>query len=359
MESVSGALYARAKSQPGSRDERIRLNSEILAEGRKCLADHPEVPRTSNQSEILVRRVLLPAAERLYENAPSPENRDTLRQLAEDVVSLPVYEGHLLVPEKTRAGYLRAKLAIYPKQGGPPQDAAKHIRALIEAFPVRPELKEPEALHGQALVYAAQLACEAGEKALAGELCKTIAERYLSASQALDVLAQAGHPALFEGELTTLDGKKLTFPGDGKGKIVLVDFWATWCAPCRASLPHVKALHEAYKDRGVLVVGVSCDMPRAPETVGENRQKVADFVTTNGYSWTQTYSGEWPKAAEKYGVSSIPRVFLLDREGRVLTTSARGREEELIRQALGSSDQERGGQLSGKPEAPQSTGRKR
>ena len=333
-ESVGAALYQRAKQQPQEREGRIALNTGIVAEARKCLAEHPGVSPAAPLREILVRRILLPAAERLFADAPTAENREQLRQLAEDVVKLPVYEGHLLVPEKARAGYVLAKLAIYPAPDAKPQDAEKHIRALAGAFPVRPELKEPEALHGQALVYAAQLACETGEKALADELCKTVAERYAGMKPALDVLAQAGHPAVFEGELTTLDGRTLSFPRDAKGKLVLLDFWATWCGPCRASLPHVKELHAKYKDRGVWIVGVSCDAPRAPETIDENRKKVADFVAAENCAWTQTYAGEWPKVATKYGVASIPTVFLLDREGRVLSASARGREEALIEQAL-------------------------
>jgi thiol-disulfide isomerase/thioredoxin len=331
---TSSELYSRAKRQPGDREERIKFNMAIVADGRKCLAEDPRMPKSSPDAEILLRRVILPAAERLYADAPTPENHNQLLKIADEVVRLPVYEGHLIVPEKPRAGYLAAKLAIYPTPDAKPQDAAKHILALIEAFPVRPELKEPDALHGAATVFAAQLAVETGEKALADELCKVVAEQYVSLSPALDVLAQAGQPAVFAGELTTLDGKKVTFPQDVKGKVVLLDFWATWCGPCKASMPHVKELHEKFKDHGVVIIGVSCDTPSGDETTEQNKTKVRDFVTKNDYSWTQTYSGEWPAVATKYGVNKLPTVFLLDQQGRVISATARGREDQLIERAL-------------------------
>ncbi len=119
-----------------------------------------------------------------------------------------------------------------------------------------------------------------------------------------------------------------------RGKLVLLNFWATWCAPCVASMPHLKELREKFKDQDVLIVGVSCDSPMQKETPAENHAKVAKFVADKGYSWTHTYAGKWPDAAVKYGVSRIPTVFVLGKDGRILSTTARGREETLIQQAL-------------------------
>ncbi|MBN8459107.1 MAG: TlpA family protein disulfide reductase [Verrucomicrobia bacterium] len=333
-EAETGKLYQDAKSQPADKAQRLAKNAELLAAARKCLADHPEVPVTATYREILVRRIMLPAAERMFRDDPSAANREQLRTLASEVVKNPVTDAHLIVREKVAAATTLARLDIYSGDDKTPVDAAKHIRALMAAFPKDAPGKNAAEFAGQAIVNATGLAVQTKETALADELCKEIAASYLATSGALDVLAAAGHPPVFEGEMTTLDGKTLRFPEDAKGKVVVLDFWATWCGPCVASLPHIREIHEQYKDRGVWCVGVSCDNPMPKETPEQNKQKVADFVKARNCPWTQTYTGEWPAAAVKYGVGSIPTVFVIGRDGRILSASARGREAQLIEQAL-------------------------
>src|SRR5437667_12632613 len=64
----------------------------------------------------------------------------------------------------------------------------------------------------------------------------------------------------FQGRTT--DGKTIKFPEDYKGKIVLLDFWATWCAPCRRELPNVTSTYEQYHSKGFEIIGISLDRPR-------------------------------------------------------------------------------------------------
>lgn len=327
-------IYQDAKDQPVDKKHRIEKNTSILATARKCLTDHPEVPPTAPMRELLVRRVMLPAAERIYQDDPSAVHRDQLRELASEVVRNPLLEGHLIVPEKVHAATTLARLDIFTGPDGAPVDAAKRIRALVASFPPLPAAKDPTAFTGQATVDAAQLAIEAKEPALADEYCKTIAEQYLAVENALTVLVQAGHAPVFKAEMTKLDGSRLRFPEDTMGRVVVLDFWATWCGPCVASMPHLKQLHQQYRDRGVLIIGVSCDTPTQKETPEENKAKVAGFVADKGFDWTHTYAGAWPEAAVRYGVSRIPTVFVLDKRGRIVSATARGREAQLIDQAL-------------------------
>jgi thiol-disulfide isomerase/thioredoxin len=90
---------------------------------------------------------------------------------------------------------------------------------------------------------------------------------------------------------------------------VLVDFWATWCGPCRREMPNVKAYYEKHKDRGFEVVGVSLD---------QDQEALAQYIEENQLPW-ETLAGEGTQPlAEKYGVRAIPTMMLVDKEGKIV-----------------------------------------
>jgi thiol-disulfide isomerase/thioredoxin len=117
-----------------------------------------------------------------------------------------------------------------------------------------------------------------------------------------------------------------------KGKVVVVDFWATWCPPCVAEMPKMKQLYARYRNRGVEFIGVSLDQP--PNEGG--LEKLTAFVQENGIAWPQYYQGNgWNSAfSSSWGINSIPKVFVVDQEGKLFSVDARGKLETIIPELL-------------------------
>jgi peroxiredoxin/YHS domain-containing protein len=95
-----------------------------------------------------------------------------------------------------------------------------------------------------------------------------------------------------------------------KGKVVLLDFWATWCAPCRKSMPDLQRLHRKYADRGFAVVGVSIDEGGAA--------KVKKYVASKKFTYPIAVDSNDSPAWEAFRVKAVPAAYLLDREGRIV-----------------------------------------
>jgi peroxiredoxin len=118
--------------------------------------------------------------------------------------------------------------------------------------------------------------------------------------------------------MTDAAGKTVKI-SDFKGKVIILDFWAPWCGPCIASMPHTQQVATTYKDQGVVVVGSCTSDTRAnfEKWVKANQEKYPDFI------YAHDAAEKTPERASRklYGVSGIPTQFIIDREGKVVATS--------------------------------------
>lgn len=124
-----------------------------------------------------------------------------------------------------------------------------------------------------------------------------------------------------------VDGNNIKL-SDLKGKVVLIDFWASWCGPCRKENPHVVKLYEKYKDAGFDIYSVSLD---------KTKDRWMKAIEQDGLVWPSHVSdlkGWKNEAAQKYQVSSIPFTVLIDKDGTILNTKLRGNQLEMTLQSI-------------------------
>jgi thiol-disulfide isomerase/thioredoxin len=127
-------------------------------------------------------------------------------------------------------------------------------------------------------------------------------------------------------QFTAVDGREVDV-ATWKGKVVLLDFWATWCAPCVGEVPRVVETYEKFHAKGFEIAGISLD---------REKSKLTEFVAGHKMAWPQFYDGLfWEnKYAQQFGIESIPAMWLIDKQGNLRDLDARtdlsGKVEKLL-----------------------------
>jgi len=113
---------------------------------------------------------------------------------------------------------------------------------------------------------------------------------------------------------------------DYKGKVLIVDFWATWCAPCRKEIPDFIALKEEYGEKGLEIIGISLD---------DSLSELNEFVKANKINYPVLYRDQERKIVDAFGgIKGIPTTFIIDREGKVVRKFVGLREKEVFKDAI-------------------------
>jgi thiol-disulfide isomerase/thioredoxin len=317
------------KSMMAHMETMRRTGAAILAATDKILAAKPTEEQTAKALKLQLGAIL--SQPMFFMNAELVAKLEKLPD-ALKAANLPKEAA------QARGACLSAKLQAISMGG--PKVSEKKFEKLIDQ--VKDYFaSEPVDPSWQSIAMTAGRAAESCDKEHAGktyrELATILAAKHDKAltDLALGLEGAARRLELTENAMrvegTMLDGKPLDW-SKYSGKIVLIDFWATWCGPCRAELPNVKKAYKLYHDRGFEVVGISLD---------SKREALDKFMDKEKLPWTIVLDDSWNKdkkadadsgsevashMARYYGVFGIPTAILLGKDGRAVSLNARGPE---------------------------------
>lgn len=203
-----------------------------------------------------------------------------------------------------------------------------------------------EIAFGQFLSEHDKPAAEAHWQRLAGSKNSRAANTALSRLETIQRPREYGKTPI-EWVFNALDGRKVDFRS-WRGRLILVDCWATWCTPCVAGLPEVKELYQQWHSRGLEVVGLTCENAKLQasdstelreQKLKASRDKLAAFVVKNELPWPQYFDGRhFSKAQELFSVQGIPTFFLIGPDGKILANGTMAEVRPVLEKSMLSLD---------------------
>lgn len=292
-----------------SSEESVRRITEVI-----------ERPARSNEMKLRDYQQALAMLDRFSRDYSDPKNQATanllrgsvhlgLGQMDEARVSLdaaltgPLPDDRIVV-----ANYLHGRVLLEQQQHAAGIDA---LRRAIRANPRDPVIPNVRFILAYALMENSEIAAARGQ---IDTLMATGGPQWVmdGAATLRENLQWIGQTApVFRTR--TLDGRQFSL-ADLRGRVVLIDFWASWCPPCIAMLPDVQNVYAKYRTQGFEIVGISLDKKRGDLT---------RFLSSNDMPWIHLYENK-EELADRYKVVGIPKTFLLDRSGTVAAVDLDG-----------------------------------
>jgi thiol-disulfide isomerase/thioredoxin len=211
----------------------------------------------------------------------------------------------------------------------PREEAAKFLQKVLADNPE----KDVKGLACYALAQAANEKAAAGDKAAAEEAEKLFArveKEFADVKLGVSTLGEAAKGALFEMrnlavgmtapnvESQDLEGNKVALK-DYRGKVVVLDIWATWCPPCRAMIPHEREMVKKLKGQPFVLVSISAD---------EKKETLKEFLDKESMPWTHWWNGATGGVLKDWNIRFFPTIYVLDAKGVIRAKNVRGKELE-------------------------------
>lgn len=253
-------------------------------------------------------------------------------KVAENATPLPIFDEILAAPDvpadvRTSTGMTRLEFlsAEVFERRLPVESWEKDANAFLKENPDFPDAPVIAEMNVEVVEEFAPDRLDALLTSLATSKVPAIAE--LAREKQAEVKFKADMKAKpLELKFTALDGREVDLE-KLRGKVVLVDFWATWCGPCMAELPNVLKAYGELKEKGFEIVGISLDEDKAELEKTIKRRKIA---------WPQFFDGTgWDnKIAKRFGVTAIPSMWLVNKKGVVVDMNVRGSLQEKVEKLL-------------------------